>query len=75
MAEVFQSLIGRLETASNGTNAVGEPVFQSLIGRLETLQRKLAARKAERFQSLIGRLETRTCRNLAEIGLCSFNPS
>ena len=55
---MFQSLIGRLQTAAPTPDGDGGVVFQSLIGRLQTAVRKPTACAVGQFQSLIGRLQT-----------------
>ena len=54
----FQSLIGRLKTASEYITQLLLQEFQSLIGRLKTDTIEDIREGLEKFQSLIGRLKT-----------------
>ena len=55
---MFQSLIGRLQTANKERRCMMTVVFQSLIGRLQTPHNPVYIIRTGEFQSLIGRLQT-----------------
>ena len=55
---MFQSLIGRLQTAFEMFRKGLQAMFQSLIGRLQTVTALKKMGKYASFQSLIGRLQT-----------------
>ena len=56
--QMFQSLIGRLQTRIDEIDADQAVWFQSLIGRLQTPSLTGHLKRGGRFQSLIGRLQT-----------------
>ena len=56
--DVFQSLIGRLQTGNVIQDIDILKEFQSLIGRLQTRERERVDEDKNWFQSLIGRLQT-----------------
>ncbi len=75
MKNVFQSLIGRLQTHGGHAIVLAQFVFQSLIGRLQTRATTRAPSSSVAFQSLIGRLQTALRAAFGDMSSASFNPS
>ena len=74
LGAVFQSLIGRLQTAGADSTEPRPSTFQSLIGRLQTGLTSEGEARRPSFQSLIGRLQTHHLVT-RRVDIVGFNPS
>ena len=58
MNEVFQSLIGKIQTDMRQKMIETVKAFQSLIGKIQTIWRREKHAIMTAFQSLIGKIQT-----------------
>ena len=72
--EMFQFLIGAIETKTMGIKLKNNIGFQFLIGAIETGIERVVQSRALQFQFLIGTIETKRRGNRLHCGLCVSIP-